>query len=170
MNVFRIAFWIMGGLLWGRLGITAQTHYTFNTEVITVPDDGIDFVPTTIHVYTDGNGHYRVEEFGTDVHRVWLQTDEEGYAVMFTFLGHQVALVETCNSQGPLCFWPAWTPQETALGIEINDGPARYRMKEVDRVALSRHEISQIDFDLPKGYVRVDRSTLAALLNDLHPH
>lgn len=168
MNVYPIVFWIVAGLLWGRFEAIAQTHWTFNTEVIAVPNDGIDFVPTTVHVYTDGKGQYRVEESGTDVHRVWLQTDDEGYVVMFMFLGHQVALVERCTSPGPLCFWPAWATQDTSRGIEITDGPARYRMKEVRQVALTRREISQIDFDLPEGYVRVDRSTLAALLNDLH--
>lgn len=150
---------------------SGQTHLTLTPHILHVPDGGIDYLPAEVQVYTDGRGRFRVEEEGTDVHRVWLQTAPDAYAVLFTFLGHQVALVETCASSGDLCFWPAW-PGISAepMVFEVSDGPAHYRLEEVRRRGLERKELQDVSFDIPKAYTRVDRPTLGALLNDLRPH
>lgn len=147
-----------------------QTHLTLTPHILHVPDDGIDYLPAEVQLFTDGRGRFRVEEDGTDVHRVWLQSEPGEYAVLFSFLGHQVALVETCASSGDLCFWPAW-PGLTAepVAFEVSDGPALYRVEEVNRHPLDRKALQDISFDIPKEYTRVDRPTLGALLNDLRP-
>ena len=149
---------------------SGQTHLTLTPHILHVPDGGIDYLPAEVDVYTDGRHRFRVEEEGTDVHRVWLQTESGTYAVLFTFLGHQVALVESCPTPCDLCFWPEWPGLAgEAVTFEIHDGPAHYRVDEVSRRGLDRKSLQAISFDIPKEYTLVDRPTLGALLNDLRP-
>lgn len=144
-----------------------QTRLTLTTRVLEVPDHGIDYLPNEVELRTDGQGRFRVVERGTDVNRVWLQTSPEQYTVLFTFLGHKVALVEACSEARGLCFWPAFD-LSAPVNVELHDGPASYQMVETARHhPLSDREVAAIDFDIPADFVRIDRSTLGALLNDL---
>lgn len=150
--------------------LAGQIQLTFTVEILEAPQHGIDYLPTEVHVATDGE-RFRVHEIGTDVNRTWLQTTPDSYAVLFAFLGHEVALVENCRAGGVApCWWPTWPGLTNGpLSFEVIDGPARYQMIETARMELSAKDWRIMEFDVPKTHTRVDRPTLSALLSDLRP-
>lgn len=164
------AFIFTGLCMLSAAHLAGQIQLTFAVEILDAPQHGIDYLPAEVHVATDGE-RFRVREIGTDVNRTWLQTAPDSYAVLFSFLGHEVALVENCrkDSDAP-CWWPDWPGvTDTPLAFEVVDGPARYRMVETARRELSAKDWRQVDFDIPSTHTRIDRPTLSALLSDLRP-
>jgi hypothetical protein len=164
------AFIFTGLCMLSAAHLAGQIQLTFTVEILDAPQHGIDYLPAEVHVATDGE-RFRVREIGTDVNRTWLQTAPDSYAVLFSFLGHEVALVENCRQDGDApCWWPAWPGVKDApLAFEVVDGPARYRMVETARHDISAKEWRQFNFVVPSTHTRIDRPTLSALLSDLRP-
>lgn len=165
-----IAFTACCTLMLGQSQWSGTAEFTVEAEDVK-PGDW-DYIPQSVQYDTDGV-HWRIVEQGTSFERVWIgEHGADRYHILFHFLGNAVELQEDCAPVGvkslpwgpPPC---PWAQGASAERVAVNDGPVRYALVLTDIREERPSSWGRKHFDLPPGYLPIDKMGLAALLQRL---